>query len=104
VWWRQHPGGPWRFDLELAAVDGDDWVYRRHPAVRRPLASVWWTDDDGLPVVAPEVQLLFKARADRPKDTADAETVVPLLSAEARTWLLGAVRAAHPDSPWLTWL
>lgn len=65
---------------------------------------MWWTDTDGVPVIAPEVQLLFKARADRPKDTRDAEVVVPLLDASARRWLIDAVRRAHPDSPWLAWL
>jgi len=104
VWWRASVGGPWRFDLKLATVDGDAWVYRRHPAIRRPVASVRWTDGDGVPVIAPEVQLLFKARADRPKDTADAEVVVPLLAPEARAWLVDAVRRAHPGSPWLAWL
>lgn len=104
VWWRQATDGPWRFDLKLAHVDGDDWVYRRHPSLARPLASVWWTDTDGVPVIAPEVQLLFKARADRPKDNRDAEVVVPLLDASARAWLIDAVRRAHPDSPWLAWL
>jgi hypothetical protein len=101
VWWRDEVGGPWRFDMRLATVDGDDWVYRRHPALRRPLASVWWTDGDGVPVIAPEVQLLFKARSPRARDLADAEVVVPLLDGPARTWLRQAVATAHPDTPWL---
>lgn len=104
VWWRSEPDGPWRVDMQVGDVEGDDWVYRRHPAIRRPLASVWWVDTDDVPVVAPEVQLLFKARADRAKDTADGRLVVPMLDRAARVWLVGAVRAAHPDSPWLSWL
>lgn len=104
VWWRQGLGGAWRFDLRLACVTGGDWVYRRHPAIRRALETVWWTDGGGIPVIAPEVQLLFKARAERAKDTTDAEMVVPLLDARARQWLLDAVRRAHPTSPWLAWL
>lgn len=104
VWWRSEPGGPWRLDLQVGDVEGSDWVYRRHPSIRRPLASVWWLDSDVVPVVAPEVQLLFKARDPRPKDLADAEVVVPLLDRAARSWLRDTVAAAHPTSPWRAWL
>lgn len=104
VWWRVRPASPWRFDLKLARVEGTEWVYRRHPRVQRPLKSVWWTNREGVPLIAPEVQLLFNAAADRPTDTNDAKAVIPLLDPQAHRWLIDAIRVAHPDSRWLHWL
>ncbi|MFI7610589.1 hypothetical protein ACIBP6_05040 [Nonomuraea terrae] len=32
IWVREHPGGPWRFQLMLDETDGEQWVCRRAPA------------------------------------------------------------------------
>jgi hypothetical protein len=55
---------------------------------------------DGLPYVAPAVQLLWKAKDTRPKDEHDFETVAPLLTADERGWLADAIARSHPESPW----
>ncbi|MCK2219357.1 amino acid transporter [Actinomadura sp. ATCC 31491] len=99
VWVRERPGGPWRFQLMLDEADGGDWVYRRDPRVRRPLAGLT-AGEDGFRRLAPEVQLLYKAMGTRPKDAADVETVLPLLTGEQRRWLAGALATAHPSCPW----
>ena len=46
------------------------------------------------------MQLLFKAKAPRPKDEADLEAALPLLDATQRTWLRHALNLAEPASPW----
>lgn len=82
VWCRPAPGEPWALQIMLEESDGDDWVYRRDPRVRRPVASL-----GGDHVLAPEVQLLYKSKDPRPQDVADRALVLPLLGAEARAWL-----------------
>ena len=63
VWCRPSPGSPWALQLMVADTDGADWLYRRDHRVRRPV-----TELDGpastasRPVIAPEVQLLYKSR------------------------------------------
>lgn len=84
VWCRRTPGEPWAFQLMLEDSDGDDWVYRRDPRVRRPIASL------GDRVLVPEVQLLYKSKDPRPKDLADRALVLPLLSETAREWLVAS--------------
>jgi Aminoglycoside-2''-adenylyltransferase len=64
------------------------WVYHRGACcIRRPLADIT-RHRDGIPFLAPEVVLLFKARSKTGKDQRDVETALPLLSAEQRSWLL----------------
>lgn len=84
VWCRRTPGEPWAFQVMLEESDGDDWVYRRDPRVRRPIASL------GDRVLVPEVQLLYTSSDPRPKDLADRALVLPLLSEEAREWLVAS--------------
>ena len=101
VWCRAHGRDPWRFELLLTESDGDAWVFRREPAVRRPLAEILRCTGEGVPYLRPELQLLYKAKAVRPKDELDFAAVAPLLDTESRRWLRAALARAHPGHPWL---
>jgi len=85
----------------IGESDGDEWVYRRDPRIRLPLVRIGRQSDSGLPYLAPEVQLLFKAKQQRAKDEADFARVEPLLDANSRSWLRGALQLTHPDHPWI---
>ena len=67
----------------------------------RPLAALVVASPVGLPVLAPEVQLLYKAKYHRPKDEHDFRRALPLFSAAQRAWLAQALREYHPADPWL---
>ncbi|MFC4058926.1 nucleotidyltransferase domain-containing protein [Planomonospora corallina] len=99
IWVREHPGGPWRFQLMLDEADGDTWVYRRDARIRRPLATVT-ADAGGFLRLAPEIQLLFKAKDSRPKTELDFDQVLPLLTAQQRAWLDGALGVEYGTHPW----
>ncbi|WP_420126285.1 nucleotidyltransferase domain-containing protein [Longimicrobium sp.] len=91
---------PFGLELLLNERDGADWVYRRDPAVRLPLARAIRPGPGGVRVLAPEVVLLYKSKVPRPADEADFLTALPLLDREARTWLRAALLRARPDHPW----
>ena len=78
----------------------DRWIYRRHHGVRRPLHQAGVTTADGVPVIAPEIALLFKAKAPRFKDQRDFDRVLPHLDRAARSWLASALEQAHPGHHW----
>jgi hypothetical protein len=99
IWVRGHPDGPWRFQLMLDEADGEEWIYRRDPRIRRPLAGLT-IEEDGFHRLVPEVQLLYKATDTRPKDEADFEAVLPLPSKGQRRWLDEALEIEHPAHPW----
>jgi hypothetical protein len=101
VWCRRRPDAPWCLQLMLDVDDGDDWVFRRDRRVRRSVAGLGRTSADGIPYLAPEVQLLYKARpAPRPKDEADFAAALPLLPPERRAWLRDALDVCAPAHPW----
>jgi hypothetical protein len=81
--------------------DGETWICRRHEAIRRPYADVIEVSGTGIPYLAPEIVLLFKAKNDRDKDRLDLRTALPRMDAERRAWLGASLRLVHPGHPWL---
>jgi hypothetical protein len=101
VWCRSNPESPWRIQVMLDDATDSEWVFRRNPAIHRPIAELGTISDDGIPYVAPEVQLLYKAQQPRAKDEADFTAVLPVLVAEQRNWLSSAIQVCYGiDHPW----
>jgi hypothetical protein len=101
LWGRPGPGQPWQLEIVLDESEGGDWVSRRDPRVRRPLAQLGAVTADGVPYLAPEVALYYKAGVLRPKDEIDFAAVLPQLGGPARAWLRGAIGlSCGPDHPW----
>jgi len=105
IWVRRSAGDPWRFQLMIADVEGDEWVYRRDRRIRRPIDGLTGpASTAGRRVLAPEVQLLYKSKGLRPKDHADLAEGLPALVAAQRAWLADALVTVSPARPWLAQL
>jgi hypothetical protein len=101
IWCRPAGETSWRFQFMLDEADGEDWVSRRDPRLRRPIAEIGRTNADGLPYLVPEIQLFYKSRGLRPKDEEDFNAVLPVLTAAQRQWLRDAMTVAYGQHPWL---
>ncbi|WIX99181.1 amino acid transporter [Amycolatopsis mongoliensis] len=100
---RCRPSGssPWRVQVMLDETDGDEWVSRRSPAVRRPVAGLGVTVG-GIPCLRPEIQLFWKAGSPREKDEEDFREVAGSLGPAQRSWLARAIGATYSRRhPWL---
>jgi hypothetical protein len=95
LWCRHHADGPWLLDVTIGEGDDDVWIYRRDPTVRIPWADAVVRTADGVPYLAPDLQLLFKSKNPRYKDLVDAREVVPELDAERRDRLTRLLPADH---------
>ncbi len=99
--WCRRGEGPWEFQMMVIEMTADGWVFRRDSRIRGPLDSMVVVTDGGLPILAPEIQLLYKSkRPNRPKDERDFATVLPHLGEQRRAWLAGALDRVHPGHPW----
>jgi Aminoglycoside-2''-adenylyltransferase len=90
-----------RVDVFREPHDGSTWICRRHEELRRPYADVIEVSADGIPYLAPEIVLLFKAKRSSAKDEHDLRTALPLMDAARRSWLRSALQRLHPGHPWL---
>lgn len=103
----RHPDLPdvLMLDLLLTDFSGGQWHYRRDPRVTLPLNEARLWTPGGLPYLAPQAVLLFKAatgdRELRGKDAQDFERVRPTLGQEAVTWLRDALELIQPAHGWL---
>ncbi|MEM7415681.1 MAG: amino acid transporter [Gemmatimonadota bacterium] len=98
-----HREGHRHWDIQIMfdrRVEGR-WTYRRDPAITVPESQLTWLTTDGIRVLRPEVQLLYKSADPRPKDDLDLSNVLPRLDTSARAWLADAIGRAHPGSPWI---
>jgi len=101
IWCRRDSTQPWALQLMIADTRDDKWVYRRSPRVVCPVATMGGVTMDGIPYLAPEIQLLYKAKARRPKDEADFLHTLPMLDRKRRQWLRRALTLAHRHHAWL---
>lgn len=100
TWVREPSTGRWRLDVMREPAEGDTWICRRDDRIRLPYDRLILRTADGVPYGRPEVMLLFKAKATRPKDEDDLAAVLPLLDRAARQWLSEALELVHPGHPW----
>ena len=62
LWLRPSGAEPWEYDVILMHTTPTTWTFKRDARISRPLAEILW-ERDGIRYLAPEVQLLHKARA-----------------------------------------
>jgi len=89
--------------IEFLLVDRiDDTIpFRRQPRISISVEQFSRRDENGIPYVTPEWQLLFKAKEGRPKDDLDFDTHAPLLDLDRKKWLLFALITHVPESAWI---
>jgi len=77
------------------------WVCRRDETITMTYQEIIRRDAAGIPYLAPQIVLLFKAKHNRAKDKADLATALPLLTPAERDWLRGMLQQVHPGHEWL---
>ena len=100
LWCR--PGGSyaWALQLNLLDSDGGQWLFRRNRQITLPISNLGRQSNTGVPYIAPQIVLLFKAKNPRPRDEEDFASVLPLLDHRAKEWLATSIEATYGDHPW----
>ncbi|WP_405014995.1 nucleotidyltransferase domain-containing protein [Kitasatospora sp. NBC_01539] len=101
TWLRDPATGDFLLDVFREPHDGPVWICRRDPSIRLPYSAVVRRTPEGIPYLAPELALLFKAKAVRPKDQEDFSTTVELLDDAQRRTLAALLTRVHPGHGWL---
>ncbi len=101
--WVRDPGtNDYLVDVFREPHDGDTWICRHDETIRLPYDDIICFSPAGIPYLAPELVLLFKAKHARPKDQADFEATIPHLSPAQRAALAELLARVHPGHRWLT--
>jgi hypothetical protein len=65
-----------------------------------PLADIGTLGSGNMPILVPEIVLLYKAHERTEKDEADFRAALPHLTPPAKAWLLHALDESLPNHPW----
>lgn len=103
IWCRPAADAPWALQFMLLDTYCERWIFRRDHRIGGPLAQLDGPAR-GLPILAPEIQLLYKSKQPRPRDEADLRTALPLLEPDRIRWLADALRLHDPANPWIAML
>lgn len=102
IWARKNPKDPWQIQIMLFDTENGDWIFKRDEAIRRSLSSVTVKTPEGLSLLAPEIQLLYKSKSLREKDQSDFENALPALSLGQKNWLKDSlIRVYSGKHSWL---
>jgi hypothetical protein len=101
LWCRRSADGPWLTEVLFEDVRGDRLHYRRAPSWSVPLAEGILRTADGIPFIAPHVQLMFKANNLTQRDFVDVAAAAPHMSDAQRAFLADYCRKRNPAHPWL---
>lgn len=89
------------FDLLLTPSGNGNWICRRDESIQLPLKKTRGFTEEGVPYLAPEIVLLFKAKYVRDKDAGDFENCLPNLIQGQKSWLRQCLEKIHPKHNWL---
>ena len=100
IWASPAAGGSLALEFLINESAGDQWLYRRDRRVSYSLATLTASRAGDVPVLPPEIVLLYKAKHRRPEDERDFDLTLPLLAPAAFVWLAAALDLTEPGHPW----
>ena len=96
------PLADFELDIQINERSDLDWIFNREPPIVMPVSRCVRQSAWGLPTVAPEVLLFYKAGDLRRRDKRDFLALLPHLTDEQRDWLRNAISLV--GHPWLAQL
>jgi hypothetical protein len=101
--WCNNPNAQLSFiEILLNEVEDDQFLFRRALSIAYPLERAVLRSMLGIPILAPEIVLLYKAKnALDERNQADFEAALPHLDRDRRTWLRWALMELHPKHEWI---
>lgn len=101
IWGHQTGATAWQLQIMITEVEGDQWISRRNPLIRGNRKDMF-TVYNRIPCIRPEIQLLYKAKNQRPKDEQDFHACLPHMDKEAKAWLKNNLLMLYPEGhDWL---
>ena len=95
-WVHRRGDDAWAFEVLLEQHEADRWLFRRNPLITLPLKALGRTTPEGIPIIAPEVALLYKAHhLEIDRHAADFDVTLPALDQAERDWLRAAIETAY---------
>lgn len=90
-----------KIEILLNELDGEHWLYRRDSRIKRELDKACLTTNSGIPILSPEIALLYKSKDPRPKDEMDFRNIYNYMSMEQKQWLRNSLKMIYIEHSWI---
>lgn len=102
IWCKNPNCSPDFVELLFDEADEANFYFRRDPSITLPLEKMIVSSASGIPILAPEIVLLYKsALAEDQSYAEDFRNLLPALHSEARNWFADALEKMYPGHIWL---
>ena len=102
IWCKNPEASPDFIELLFNEVDEVHFYFRRDASITIPLEKMIISSASGIPILAPEIVLLYKSKnVETSPPVGELKKVLPSLSDEARDWLTAALRKLYTNHIWL---
>lgn len=99
IWCKNEKHEPDFIEILLNEIDDEQFKFRRDQSITRARERMFFETSSGLPVLAPEIVLLYKSNCPEEYD-ADFQNTVNSLGRESRVWLKMALNKLFEQHPW----
>lgn len=91
-----------KIEILLNETDGVNWIYRRDTRVSRELSKAIIVSDAGMPILSPEIALLYKSKNPKQKDEQDFQNTYPHMNLDQKHWFREALKILYVDHSWIS--
>lgn len=102
IWCKNPKVSPDFIELLFNEVDEVNFHFRRDASITLPLERMIISSPSGIPILAPEIVLLYKSKnVEASPYVGDFKKVLPYLSSQARDWFATALKKLYTNHVWL---
>lgn len=102
IWCKNPKASPDFVELLFNEVDEANLHFRRDTSITLPLEKMIVSSAAGIPILAPEIVLLYKSKnVEASPYVGEFKKVLPNLSDEARDWFAAALKKLYRNHVWL---
>ena len=102
IWCKNPSASPDFIELLFNEVDEVNFHFRRDTSITLPLEKMIVSSASGIPILAPEIVLLYKSKnVEASPYVGELKKVWPYLCSEARDWFASALKKLYINHVWL---
>lgn len=102
IWCRNPDSDPGFIEILFNEADDQHFLFRRDCSIRLTLDLAFQRSNLDLPILAPEIVLLYKAKyVSDEENNADFYQALPYLDPASRAWLKAALFSTHTNHEWI---
>jgi hypothetical protein len=104
IWCSNETYQPNFFELLLNEMDNEYFYFRRETTIALPVEEILLQTEQGFPILAPEVVLLYKSKYDSTENDHDFNVIVRVLAPEKKGWLRDTLVKLYGQHKWVKYL